>query len=152
MAVVYRAFDKKTNRVVAIKMLRPEYESDPEIVRRFSREAEAASKVSHQNIVEMLDVGTDGDMRYIVMEYVDTTLKDLILKQGAIRPDTAIRMTIRILAAVDHAHRNGIVHRDIKPQNILVDDQGHVKVTDFGIARLKTAQTTHLEEIGRAHV
>ena len=146
MAVVYRAFDKKTNRVVAIKMLRPEYESDPEIVRRFSREAEAASKVSHQNIVEMLDVGTDGDMRYIVMEYVDTTLKDLILKQGAIRPDTAIRMTIRILAAVDHAHRNGIVHRDIKPQNILVDDQGHVKVTDFGIARLKTAQTTHLED------
>ena len=146
MAIVYRAFDKKTNRVVAIKMLRPEYESDPEIVRRFSREAEAASKVSHQNIVEMLDVGTDGDMRYIVMEYVDTTLKDLILKQGAIRPDTAIRMTIRILAAVDHAHRNGIVHRDIKPQNILVDDQGHVKVTDFGIARLKTAQTTHLED------
>ena len=147
MAVVYRAFDKKTNRIVAIKVLRPEYESDAEFVRRFSREAEAASKVSHENIVAMLDVGTDGDMRYIVMEYVDgQTLKDMIRERGTIHPDTAIRMTIRILAAVDHAHRNGIVHRDIKPQNILVDNQGRVKVADFGIARLKTAQTTQLED------
>ena len=147
MAVVYRAFDRKKNRIVAIKVLRPEYESDEEFVRRFSREAEAASKVSHENIVNMLDVGIDGDMRYIVMEYVDgQTLKDMIRQRGAIHPDTAIRMTIRILAAVDHAHRNGIVHRDIKPQNILVDNQGRVKVADFGIARLKASQTTALEE------
>ena len=146
MAVVYRAFDKKKNRIVAIKVLRPEYETDVEFVRRFSREAEAASKVSHENIVNMLDVGIDGDMRYIVMEYVDgQTLKELIRQRGAIHPDTAIRMTIRILAAVDHAHRNGIVHRDIKPQNILVDNQGRVKVADFGIARLKTSQTTRIE-------
>ncbi|MBR2699277.1 MAG: protein kinase [Clostridia bacterium] len=147
MAVVYRAFDKKKNRIVAIKVLRPEYESDEEFVRRFSREAEAASKVSHENIVNMLDVGTDGDVRYIVMEYVDgQTLKDMIRQQGCINPDTAIRMTIRILAAVDHAHRNGIVHRDIKPQNILVDSEGRVKVADFGIARLKATQTTTVEE------
>ena len=147
MAVVYRAFDKKKNRIVAIKVLRPEYESDEEFVRRFSREAEAASKVSHENIVNMLDVGTDGDVRYIVMEYVDgQTLKDMIRQQGFINPDTAIRMTIRILAAVDHAHRNGIVHRDIKPQNILVDSEGRVKVADFGIARLKATQTTTVEE------
>ncbi len=147
MAVVYRAFDQKKNRIVAIKVLRPEYESDEEFVRRFSREAEAASKVSHENIVNMLDVGIDGDMRYIVMEYVDgQTLKEMIRQQGTIHPDTAIRMTIRILAAVDHAHRNGIVHRDIKPQNILVDSQGRVKVADFGIARLKAAQTTTVEE------
>ena len=147
MAVVYRAFDKKKNRIVAIKVLRPEYESDEEFVRRFSREAEAASKVSHENIVNLLDVGTDGDMRYIVMEYVDgQTLKDLIRQRGTIHPDTAIRMTIRILAAVDHAHRNGIVHRDIKPQNILVDNQGRVKVADFGIARLKAAQTTRIDD------
>lgn len=147
MAVVYRAFDKKKNRIVAIKVLRPEYESDEEFVRRFSREAEAASKVSHENIVNMLDVGTDGDLRYIVMEYVDgQTLKDLIRQRGTIHPDTAIRMTIRILAAVDHAHRNGIVHRDIKPQNILVDNQGRVKVADFGIARLKAAQTTRIDD------
>ncbi|MBR6220942.1 MAG: protein kinase [Clostridia bacterium] len=147
MAVVYRAFDQKKNRIVAIKVLRPEYESDEEFVRRFSREAEAASKVSHENIVNMLDVGIDGDLRYIVMEYVDgQTLKDMIRQRGTIHPDTAIRMTIRILAAVDHAHRNGIVHRDIKPQNILVDNQGRVKVADFGIARLKASQTTHIEE------
>jgi len=147
MAVVYRAFDQKKNRIVAIKVLRPEYESDEEFVRRFSREAEAASKVSHENIVNMLDVGIDGDMRYIVMEYVDgQTLKEMIRQRGSIHPDTAIRMTIRILAAVDHAHRNGIVHRDIKPQNILVDNQGRVKVADFGIARLKASQTTNLEE------
>ncbi len=149
MAVVYRAFDQKKNRIVAIKVLRPEYESDEEFVRRFSREAEAASKVSHENIVNMLDVGIDGDLRYIVMEYVDgQTLKDMIRQRGTIHPDTAIRMTIRILAAVDHAHRNGIVHRDIKPQNILVDNQGRVKVADFGIARLKASQTTRIEEGG----
>ena len=149
MAVVYRAFDKKKNRIVAIKVLRPEYESDEEFVRRFSREAEAASKVSHENIVNMLDVGIDGDKRYIVMEFVDgQTLKEMILQRGTIHPDTAIRMTIRILAAVDHAHRNGIVHRDIKPQNILVDNQGRVKVADFGIARLKASQTTHIDEGG----
>jgi len=149
MAVVYRAFDQKKNRIVAIKVLRPEYESDEEFVRRFSREAEAASKVSHENIVNMLDVGIDGDMRYIVMEFVDgQTLKDMIRQRGSIHPDTAIRMAIRILAAVDHAHRNDIVHRDIKPQNILVDNQGRVKVADFGIARLKASQTTRLDEGG----
>ncbi len=147
MAIVYRAYDKITKSRVAIKMLRPEFESDEEFVRRFSREAEAASKVSHENIVNLLDVGIDGNHRYIVMEFVDgQTLKDLIREQGRIEPVLAIRMTIRILAAVDQAHRNGIVHRDIKPQNILVDRQGKIKVADFGIARLKTSQTTRIDD------
>ena len=151
MAVVYRALDLQENRTVAIKVLRPEYESDMEFVRRFSREAEAAAKMSHENIVNMLDVGIEGDMRYIVMEYVDgQTLKEMIRDEGRIHPDVALRMTIRILAAVDHAHRNGIVHRDIKPQNILVDKQGQVKVADFGIARLKASQTTQLDPNGSA--
>ena len=151
MAVVYRALDLQENRTVAIKVLRPEYESDMEFVRRFSREAEAAAKMSHENIVNMLDVGIEGDMRYIVMEYVDgQTLKEMIRDEGRIHPDVALRMTIRILAAVDHAHRNGIVHRDIKPQNILVDKQGRVKVADFGIARLKASQTTQLDPNGSA--
>lgn len=146
MAVVYRAYDKIRKQTVAIKVLRPEYESDEEFVRRFSREAEAASKVSHENIVNMFDVGKDGDIRYIVMEFVDgQTLKEMIREQGRINPDVALRMTIRILAAVDHAHRNGIVHRDIKPQNILVDAHGRVKVADFGIARLKASQTTRID-------
>jgi len=151
MAVVYRACDKIKKQTVAIKVLRPEYESDAEFVRRFSREAEAASKVSHENIVNMFDVGEEGDLRYIVMEYVDgQTLKDMIREKGRIEPDQALRMTIRILAAVDHAHRNGIVHRDIKPQNILVDRQGRVKVADFGIARLKASQTTRIDSEGGA--
>ena len=151
MAVVYRALDLQENKTVAIKVLRPEYESDMEFVRRFSREAEAAAKMSHENIVNLLDVGIEGEMRYIVMEYVDgQTLKQMIRDEGRIHPDVALRMTIRILAAVDHAHRNGIVHRDIKPQNILVDRQGRVKVADFGIARLKASQTTQLDPNGSA--
>ncbi len=151
MAVVYRAHDLQENRTVAIKVLRREYESDMEFVRRFSREAEAAAKMSHDNIVNLLDVGIEGDTRYIVMEYVDgQTLKQMILEEKRIHPDLALRMTIRILAAVDHAHRNGIVHRDIKPQNILVDREGRVKVADFGIARLKASQTTKIDANGSA--
>lgn len=146
MAKVYRARDEQESRTVAIKVLRAEYESDMEFVRRFSREAEAAAKMAHENIVNLLDVGIDGEMRYIVMEYVEgRTLKDMICDEGRIHPDLALRMTIRILAAVDHAHRNGIVHRDIKPQNILVDREGRIKVADFGIARLKASQTTNLD-------
>ena len=151
MAVVYRALDEQENRTVAVKVLRREYESDMEFVRRFSREAEAAAKMSHDNIVNLLDVGIEGETRYIVMEYVDgKTLKEMIREEGRIHPDLALRMTIRILAAVDHAHRNGIVHRDIKPQNILVDKKGRVRVADFGIARLKASQTTKIDAGGSA--
>ena len=148
MAVVYRAWDSEKKRIVALKVLRPEYQTDAEFLRRFSREAEAASKVSHENIVGMYDVGIDGETRYIIMEYVDgTTLKDMIRRMGHLRPDAVVRMGIRILAAVDHAHKNGIVHRDIKPQNILVDSQGIVKVADFGIARMKAQQTTRVADV-----
>ena len=151
MAKVYRATDVQENRTVAMKVLRAEYESDMEFVRRFSREAEAAAKMAHENIVNLLDVGIEGEMRYIVMEYVaGRTLKDMICDEGCIHPDIALRMTIRILAAVDHAHRNGIVHRDIKPQNILVDREGRIKVADFGIARLKASQTTNVDNDGSA--
>ena len=147
MAVVYRAWDRRKKRIVAIKVLRPEYEKDGEFVRRFSREAEAASKVSHDNIVNMYDVGIEGDTRYIVMEYVDgVTLKDMIREMGHLSSDAVVRMGIRILAAVDHAHKNGIVHRDIKPQNILVNKDGKIKVADFGIARLKAQQTTKIAD------
>lgn len=145
MAVVYRAWDRRKKRMVAVKVLRPEFEGDQEFVRRFSREAEAASKMSHENIVNMYDVGIDGNMRYIVMELVEgVTLKDMIREMGHLGADAVVRMGIRILAAVDHAHKNGIVHRDIKPQNILVNREGKVKVADFGIARLKAQQTTRV--------
>ena len=149
MSVVYRAWDLKYGREVAVKVLRREYIEDEDFIRRFNHEAQAASKMSHPNIVNMLDVGQDGEIRYIVMEYVKgQTLKELIRKSGRIRPARAVQMTMRILAAVDHAHRNHIVHRDIKPQNILVDENGVVKVADFGIARLTTSSSTLTQNDG----
>jgi serine/threonine-protein kinase len=142
MAVVYRAWDRVELREVAVKVLRSEYSSDDEFIRRFNNEARAASQMSHPNIVGMYDVGQDGDSRYIVMEYVKgRTLKDVIRQSGRLKPQRAVQMTLRILAAVDHAHKSHIVHRDIKPQNILVDGEGTVKVADFGIARATNSNT-----------
>ena len=137
MAVVYRATDEKKQREVAVKVLRPEYEADSDFVRRFAHEAIAASKMQHDNIVKMFDVGSDGGKKYIVMELIDgDTLKDIIVRQRRVSANIAVRYALRILAALDHAHKNNIIHRDIKPQNILVDQNGEIKVADFGIARL----------------
>ena len=142
MAIVYRAIDTRTGHSVAIKVLRPEFSQDEEFLSRFQREAEAASKVSHHNIVNLLDVGMDGDSRYLVMEYVQgKTLKEVIRQKGKLPYTTAAQIAIRILSALQHTHRNGIIHRDIKPQNILVQSEGHIKVADFGIARMANSST-----------
>ena len=142
MAIVYRAVDLRTGHNVAVKVLRPEYNEDSEFIGRFQREAEAASKMTHHNIVNLLDVGMDGDNRYLVMEYVQgKTLKSVIQERGKLNPALAGQIAIRILSALEHAHRNGIVHRDIKPQNILVHADGHIKVADFGIARIANSST-----------
>ncbi len=142
MAIVYRAIDTRTGHSVAIKVLRPEFNQDEEFLNRFQREAEAASKVSHHNIVNLLDVGMDGDSRYLVMEYVQgKTLKEVIRQKGKLPYTTAAQIAIRILSALQHTHRNGIIHRDIKPQNILVQSEGHIKVADFGIARMANSST-----------
>lgn len=142
MAIVYRAFDQRTGHDVAVKIMRPELSTNAEFVSRFQREAEAASKMTHNNIVNLLDVCKEGDQRYLVMEYVEgQTLKDMITQRGRITPAAAVQITIRILAALDHAHHNSIIHRDIKPQNILVNTNGHVKVADFGIARMADSAT-----------
>ena len=142
MAIVYRAVDLRTGHNVAVKVLRPEYNEDSEFISRFQREAEAASKMTHHNIVNLLDVGMDGENRYLVMEYVQgKTLKTVIQERGKLSPALAGQITIRILSALEHAHRNGIVHRDIKPQNILVHADGHIKVADFGIARIANSST-----------
>ncbi|MGE5573143.1 MAG: Stk1 family PASTA domain-containing Ser/Thr kinase [Bacteroidota bacterium] len=147
MAEVYRARDSVLNRIVAIKVLRPQFASDEEFVERFRREAQAAASLSHPNIVSIYDVGRDGDRYYIVMEYVSgRSLKDLIREQGSLPPDRAAWIASQILAALDHAHENNIVHRDIKPHNILVTPEGRVKVTDFGIAR--ATSTSALTETG----
>ena len=142
MAIVYRAIDLRTGHNVAVKVLRPEYNEDREFISRFQREAEAASKMTHHNIVNLLDVGMDGENRYLVMEYVQgKTLKAVIQERGKLSAPLACQIAIRILSALEHAHRNGIVHRDIKPQNILVHDDGHIKVADFGIARIADSAT-----------
>lgn len=149
MAVVYRAWDRQELREVAVKVLRSEYNEDAEFIRRFNHEAAAASQMSHPNIVGMYGVGQDGDARYIVMEYVKgRTLKELIRQAGRVKPQRAVQITLRILAAVDHAHRNHIVHRDIKPQNILIDAEGNVKVADFGIARATNSSTMTFTDSG----
>lgn len=142
MALVYRAVDKRTGHSVAVKVLRPEFSKDAEFLNRFDREAVAASKMSHHNIVNLLDVGQEEDMRYLVMEYVSgRTLKEVIQENGRLPAELSAQIAIRILSALQHAHKNGIIHRDIKPQNILVDSEGHVKVSDFGIARVTGADT-----------
>lgn len=142
MAIVYRAIDQRTGHSVAVKVLKPEFNKDAEFVGRFQREAEAASRMTHHNIVNLLDVGMDGENRYLVMEYVQgKTLKELIREKGRINPVVAAQITIRILSALQHAHQNGIIHRDIKPQNILVHADGHIKVADFGIARMANTST-----------
>ena len=142
MSKVYRAVDIRTGHSVAIKILKSEYNSDKEFLERFQREAQAASLMSHHNIVNLLDVGVEGEYRYLVLEYVSgSTLKEIIQTQGCISTDTAVQIAVRILSALQHAHDNGIIHRDIKPQNVLVNDDGHVKVADFGIARMTNAFT-----------
>ncbi len=142
MAIVYRAIDLRTGHNVAVKVLRPEYNEDREFISRFQREAEAASKMTHHNIVNLLDVGMDGENRYLVMEYVQgKTLKAVIQERGKLSAPLSCQIAIRILSALEHAHRNGIVHRDIKPQNILVHEDGHIKVADFGIARIADSAT-----------
>ena len=137
MAIVYRARDRRTGHFVAVKYLRPEFRDNPEFLERFRREALAASKMSHHNIVNLLDVGSDPENPYIVIEYVNgKTLKDIIREQQRIQPELAGQIAIRILSALQHAHAAHIIHRDIKPQNVLVDQYGYIKVSDFGIARM----------------
>ena len=154
MALVYRAIDHRTGHSVAVKILRPEFNQDAEFSARFEREATTASKMSHHNIVNLLDVGQDGDIRYLVMEYVNgQTLKDVIRQKGALPPSVAAQIGIRILSALQHAHNNGIIHRDIKPQNVLVHADGHIKVADFGIARVAGSNTISQEDsvMGSVH-
>mgnify|MGYP000864640426 CR=1 FL=1 len=142
MALVYKARCKLLNRFVAVKVLRPDFTNDEEFIKRFKIEAQAAASLSHPNIVSIYDVGNEGDIHYIVMEYIDgATLKEYLEEKGALDWKEAVNISIQICLAIKHAHENNIVHRDIKPHNILFTKDGMVKVTDFGIARAVTSST-----------
>jgi serine/threonine protein kinase len=142
MAQVYKAINMGNRKTFAVKILKDEYRDDAEFLRRFSREANAILTLSHENIVRAYDSGTHNGLPYLVMEYVEGhTLKDLISKNGALPARTAIGITCQILDALHAAHAHGIIHRDVKPQNVIVTDKGRVKLADFGIAREAKAST-----------
>ena len=137
MAYVYKAYDAIDDRIVAVKILKDEFLNNEEFVRRFRNESKAIAILNHPNIVKVLDVGFGERLQYIVMEYIDgITLKEYLDQRKDIRWKEAVHFTVQILRALQHAHDKGIVHRDIKPQNIMLLSDGTIKVTDFGIARL----------------
>jgi serine/threonine protein kinase len=142
MAEVYRGFDPSLDRMVAIKVLVHPFDRDAGFVARFRREAQAAARLNHPNIVGVYDAGADGDTQFIVMEYIEgRTLASFLADGGAPTPEQAVELTEKVAAALEAAHQHGIVHRDIKPANIMVTRTGEVKVMDFGIARLQTDAT-----------
>lgn len=142
MSIVYKGLDTLLNRWVTIKVLREQFASDEDFVRRFHREAQSVASLSHINIVSIYDVGFELDLHYLVMEYVEgRNLKEYIREQGKLTPEEAVPIAIQILHALEHAHEHHVVHRDIKPHNILLTMDGRVKVTDFGIARVANEAT-----------
>lgn len=154
MALVYRAYDTIDDRTVAIKILKDEFLGNAEFIRRFKNESKAIAVLSHPNIVKVYDVSFGDRIQYIVMEYIDgITLKDYLSQQKEIKWKEAIHFTVQILQALQHAHEKGIVHRDIKPQNIMLLQDGTIKVTDFGIARFSRSETRTITDkaIGSVH-
>ncbi len=154
MSVVYKAYDNVDDRIVAVKILKDEFLTNDDFVRRFKNESKAIALLSHPNIVKVYDVSFGEKLQYIVMEYVDgITLKEYIQKQNAITWNDALFFTTQILRALQHAHDKGIVHRDIKPQNIILLSDGSIKVADFGIARFSRSDTKTLTDtaIGSVH-
>ena len=154
MADVYKAIDLMENKVVAVKILKPEFSGNEEFIRRFRNESKAIALLSHPNIVKIYDVGLKDEIQFIVMEYIDgITLKEFIDQQGVLRWKDALHFMTQILRALQHAHDKGIVHRDIKPQNIMLFADGTIKVMDFGIARFSRVDGKTLSEktIGSVH-
>ncbi|NLW88552.1 MAG: Stk1 family PASTA domain-containing Ser/Thr kinase [Clostridiaceae bacterium] len=149
MANVYLASDLASGATVAIKILKPEFSIDTEFIKRFDSEAKSAAALTHANIVRVLGIGQEGNFRYMVQEFVDgITLKELIRQNGRLDWRIAVPIAIQVGLALDHAHQNGIVHRDIKPHNIMVTRDRIAKVTDFGIARAATSNTITLTSGG----
>ena len=154
MAVVYKAYDCIDDRIVALKILKEEFVANEEFLRRFKNESKAIAVLSHPNIVKVYDVSFGDLLQYIVMEYIDgITLKEYIERQGSLRWKDAVHFSVQILRALQHAHDKGIVHRDVKPQNIMLLPDGTIKVTDFGIARFARSEHRTMTDkaIGSVH-
>ena len=152
MAEVYKGKDHKLNRFVAVKVLKEEFRSNDAFVKKFKEEAQAAAGLAHPNIVNVYDVGDENGIYYIVMELVEgITLKEYIERKGRLTIKEATSIAIQVSAGLEVAHNNQIVHRDIKPQNIIISREGKVKVTDFGIAKATTSQTTTSNAMGSVH-
>ncbi len=152
MSDVYKAKDQVLGRFVAVKVLKAEFAEDVNFVTKFHAEAQSAALLQHPNIVNIYDVGSEEHMHYIVMEYVEgITLKTYIEKKGQLNYKEAISIAIQVARGIEAAHNNNIVHRDIKPQNIMISNEGKVKVTDFGIARAATSNTIHSDVMGSVH-
>src|SRR6266508_4274174 len=143
MAGVYQATDQVLDRTVAVKVLGPPYDQDPDFVDQFRHEARMAAGLGHPNVVAIFDSASEGDLHYIVMEYVQgQTLAELLRRHGRLPPGLAAEVAHRVCLALEAAHERGLVHRDIKPANVMVDQAGLVKVMDFGIAKAAAATTT----------
>ena len=152
MADVYKAKDHKLNRFVAVKVLKPEFREDKTFIRKFRSEAQAAAGLTHPNIVNVFDVGDDEGVYYIVMELIEgITLKEYIAKKGKLSIKEATSIAIQVSMGLEAAHNHGIVHRDVKPQNIIISTDGKVKVTDFGIARAASSNTISSNVMGYVH-
>lgn len=152
MSDVYKAKDHTLGRFVAIKVLKPEFSEDVNFVTKFRTEAQSAAGLEHPNIVNIYDVGSENGMHYIVMEYVEgITLKTYIEKKGQLTFKEAVSIAIQVGRGIEAAHNKGIIHRDIKPQNIIISTEGKVKVTDFGIARAATSNTISSDVMGSVH-
>ena len=152
MADVYKAKDHKLNRFVAVKVLKQEFREDKAFISKFRVEAQSAAGLAHPNIVNVYDVGEDHGISYIVMELVEgITLKEYIDKKGRLAVREATSIAIQVSMGLEAAHRNGIVHRDVKPQNIIISTDGKVKVTDFGIARAASSNTINSSVMGSVH-
>lgn len=152
MADVYKARDHKLNRMVAFKVLKAEFSNDTNFVGKFQREAQAAARLSHPNIVNVYDVGEDNGINYIVMELVEgITLKDYITRKGKLSVREATSIAIQVSLGLEAAHNSGIIHRDVKPQNIIISIDGKVKLSDFGIARATSSNTISTNMMGSVH-